>query len=410
MKQGIRCGLMAYAAMLAAVVQAQRWKAELPTVDSAGLHAIVLSPEMIGRSSAGAADVRIQDAAGNAMPYVFAVAQARTEEVGWAPFNVIRNEATSRWTIVELEKPAGEPFVEEIRLTIRNTNAMKSMRITGSDDKHNWYMLADGLLMGAWSSPGRTQQIISIPASDYRFVRLALNDSLTPPLQILAAEWRHATSIAGTWTDIDDATWAISDSAGISRIRVTCPYDATIDRIEFVVEDTGRYLRTCAIERMFETTTGRDHKRRVQTRSDRSLTFQLSSDDPALVDVPALQLDTFTIVIDNGDDRPLKIADIKLKQLRRWLLADLQPGRHYTITTGDPKRQAPQYDMVHFKDRLRSPIATLQHGPLVALATAAPEGPAIDPSRWWIWAGLVAVLGLVGFMAVRMLRETPPNN
>jgi hypothetical protein len=128
------------------------------------------------------------------------------------------------------------------------------------------------------------------------------------------------------------------------------------------------------------------------------------------VDVPALRLDTFDIVIDNGDDRTVHISDVMFLQLQRTLTAELQPGMRYRLTTGDRKKSAPEYDIVHFKDKLPEPIATIEHGPLIALAAPPQAGPSIAPSRWWIWAGLVAVLGIVGFMAVRMLREPQHPN
>lgn len=123
-----------------------------------------------------------------------------------------------------------------------------------------------------------------------------------------------------------------------------------------------------------------------------------------------MRLDTFDIVIDNGDDRPLRITSVRFLQLQRSLTAELQPGMHYTITTGDPRKSLPRHDLVHFKEKLPEPIATIVHGPLHALPAAPKNGPAIDLSRWWIWAGLVAVLGIVAVMAVRMLSEPQQQN
>lgn len=121
-------------------------------------------------------------------------------------------------------------------------------------------------------------------------------------------------------------------------------------------------------------------------------------------------MDTFNIVIHNGDDQPLKIARLEYRQRKRTLIAELQSGMRYALTTGDTKRSSPHYDLIHFKDKLPEPIATIEHGPLIALAATPEAGPSLAPSRWWIWAGLVAVLGIVGFMAVRMLREPQQPN
>ena len=121
--------------------------------------------------------------------------------------------------------------------------------------------------------------------------------------------------------------------------------------------------------------------------------------------IVALNTDASVRRLGKGDDRPLNITDVRFLQLQRTLIAELQPGMRYTITTGDPKKSAPRYDIVHFKDKLPEPIAIIEHGTLIALAATPEGGPSIAPARWWIWAGLVVVLGLVGFMAVRMLSD-----
>lgn len=399
-------------AMLAAGSLAQQWKAEVPAVEKAGVYAILLSPEMVGRSLIGAEDLRIKDQVGSEVPYIFTTTKPRSVVVDWEPFKILRNGTVDSTTVVDLEKPEGEPFIEQIRLTLRNAMALKSLRITGSDDRAEWFHIKEDMLVasGLGGHQSTAQQILTIPTSDYKYLRLTLNDNLTHPVRIVSAEWQYATSSTGTWTRIDGVKWISADSAGITRIRVTCPYPTTMERVEFVLGDTGRYLRNGAFEQLVERSTGRGQRRRISLAAERVATFRLSSDGPALVDLPTLKQDTFSIIIENGDDRPLSVRELNFQQLQRVVLAELQPGQHYTITTGDPKKQAPQYDLAHFKDQLPAPIATLNHGQLIAIPSVAHDGPAVQPSRWWIWAGLVAVLGLVGFMAVRMLREPPSNN
>lgn len=392
---------------------AQQWKAELPAVEKAGYHGILQSPEFIGRSENGDADTRLVDSSGREVPYLPLIARSRTEETEWRDFSMVRNEVIRRRTVIELAKQTKQPAVDAIQLTVRKAGLFKTVRITGSDDGARWYFLDDEeLFLGGHTGDDRTsvEQTLEIPTSDYAYYRLTINDSLTEPVQVLSARWHFRGSVPGTWATAANIRWAASDSAGHTRIRVRNPYPITVDRLRFVVTDTGMFRRPCAIEQFVEVVAGHGVKRRMWVQTDQLASFILTSDRAASTDLPGLQLDTFDIVIDNGDDRPLNITDVKFLQLQRYLIAELQPGVRYSLTTGDPKKSAPEYDIVHFKDKLPEPIATIAHGPLIALAATPEAGPSIAPSRWWIWAGLVAVLGIVGFMAVRMLREPQQPN
>lgn len=391
---------------------AQQWKAELPAVEKAGYHAILLSPEFVGRSESGVGDARLVDSSGREVPYLFGAALPRTVEVEWRDFRMVRNEVIGLRTVIELAKPIEQLSVDAIQLTIRSAGALKSVRVTGSDDGGQWYFVHDEFLaLGHGANRlTRVEQTLEIPTSDYSYYRVTINDSLTEPVQVLGARWQFRESISGTWTTADDIRWTATDSTGHTRIRVRNPYSIIVDRIQFAVADTGRFRRPCAIEQFTEVVSGHGVKRRLWVQTDQLASFVLTSSRDASADLPGLLLDTFDIVIDNGDDRPLQFTDIKFLQLQRTLIAELQPGMLYVLTTGDPKKSAPQYDIIHFKDKLPEPIATISHGPLIALAATPEMGPSIAPSRWWIWAGLVAVLGIVGFMAVRMLREPQQPN
>ena len=120
-----------------------------------------------------------------------------------------------------------------------------------------------------------------------------------------------------------------------------------------------------------------------------------------LQELPWTELD---LVIENGDDRPLRFDAIHVYQTERVLVAHLQPGMSYHLTTGDPKEHAPNYDLARFEEPL-TPIDTLTHGALTAIPQAVNAGPAFDPSQWWVWALILTLMAGMGWMAVRMLRK-----
>lgn len=407
-----RSSLIPVFALSLSPLYAQQWQAELPALEKAGVYRIALSPELIGRSQEDLGDLRLVDSMGVEVPFVLGIAQAGVSTTVSHEFAITRNAVVGKETIIELSRPPTNSVVDDIHLRIRNAEVQKYLTLTGSDDGQQWFFIKQLQLSlsGDGSDRTNTLRMVALPPSDYALYRLSINDSASAPVQVLGAEWYSSSNAQVSFVEDVSVGQVISDSATSTRIRIRHAYPITLDRLQFMIGDTGRYLRSGRLLTWVTRSSGRRSKRRTWLETENRFSFTLRSDQPSGVDVPALRLDTFDIVIENGDDRPLHISDVKFLQLQRTLTAELQLGMRYTLTTGAPKKSPPHYDLIHFKDKLPEPIATVEHGALRALPDAAKAGPAIGLAHWWIWAGLVAVLGLVGFMAVRMLREPKQQN
>lgn len=181
--------LCAAALLLAAVAHAQRpmWEAALPVVGQAGVHAVVLSPELLGRSRMDLGDLRLLDSTGREVPYLVHRPPALPVQEVFVPYTVLRNEALAGRTEVELERPANE-LMEELDIRVRPADVRKWVRVTGSDDRVHWYMVKDDHLVaqGAIGRPPYQVLTVPVPRGDHRYYRITLNDSLTPPMQVLA--------------------------------------------------------------------------------------------------------------------------------------------------------------------------------------------------------------------------------
>lgn len=399
-------------AMLAAGSLAQQWKAEVPAVEKAGVYRMDLSPQLVGFSQQELSDVRLIDQRGKEVPFMHDLSKDGLAGGEVVELAIVRNERSAKATEIQIDRPKDAVLLDNLHLRVRNAQVQKEVVVEGSDDGSNWYFVKkDAMSLDATDGRGVvTLRAFGLPATDYRHYRLLFNDSTSSPVQVTGAYWMKATEHRGRFVADETVVWAKDDSLGDTWIHVRADHQLLIDSINFIVQEPERYSRGVTVRRWETRPVGRGSKRRYVRELERQGAFDITSGTRGGVRLPSYRLDTFEMTINNGDDQPLVITGIRFLQLQRSLLAELKPGQRYTITTGDPKKRAPQYDLAHFKDQLPAPIATLNHGPLIAIPSAAHDGPAVQPSRWWIWAGLVAVLGLVGFMAVRMLRETPSND
>ena len=392
------------------LAQTSRWEAAVPLVDKAGPYRIVLTPEFVGCSRLELEDVRLTDSTGEEVPYVVDVAMRYKTKGEFHDFVITRNEVVGKRTLLELERPDAGILVDHISLRLRNAEVAKTVEITGSDDGSNWYVIKNDRLrlVHGIQFANITQEIV-LPPTDYRHYRIALNDSSSAPIRVLGAQWFSQARSYGEYSTAQGVRWTQRDSVNTTRIHISHAFMHPIDRIQFAVSDTQAFRRACEMTTWRTITSGRGRKKHSWHGTETLASFFISSEDGPTVDLPGVRATTFDLVFDNGDNRPLHFIDVRFLQLERTIMANLQPGMHYTLTTGDPMKVAPRYDMAHFRNELPEPIAKLVPEMVeMRPATPAPR-PLFDPSRWWVWALIITLILGIGLMAFRMLRTDQLN-
>ena len=111
------------------------------------------------------------------------------------------------------------------------------------------------------------------------------------------------------------------------------------------------------------------------------------------------------IKINNNDDKPLKIKNVKASQLNTYLTASLENGNDYTLRFGDEKLEAPVYDLKYFVDSIPQNLAQLAPGSVNGLKTMEDSKSTSVFNSTYIWIALGVVIIFLGFMSYRMLKE-----
>lgn len=388
--------------------QTPMWSAKLPRVERAGLHAITLDAHLLGASRADLGDIRLLDSSGAQVPYVIHEVRSPASSGVFQPYTLVRNETLPEQTIVEFERPDQEA-IERLHIWIRPLDAEKKVRITGSDDRKAWFMVKDEHLavQGARGDPPHQVLIIDLPRSDYRYFKLALNDSLTAPMRVLGVgTFGVGTSEQPRYMDAGPLSFIQKDSAGSTVLSVRNDHPMLVERLSFEVADTSGFHRNGRL-RSWETITMGNRRKRSRTWVSNDLaTFTIASDNAALIPIAPARVDTFDLVVDNGDDRPLRFTDLRGWIVQRLLMAELRPGISYLLTTGDAALNAPRYDMAHFKNELPTPMDTLVHETPTMTVRTVGEAQVFDPAKWWVWVAILGLIGGMGWMAIRMLRRS----
>ncbi|TPE43860.1 DUF3999 domain-containing protein [Pontibacter mangrovi] len=391
--------------------QQYTWQAPVATPTQSGYQSILLSPEVIGRLRPDLSDLRLYDASGQEVPYLLRAEQPAQYKRLFKNYDILsythRQGCCSELLISNPEKRK----INNISLLIGNADVRKEVKLSGSDNRKDWYVLKEHDILHAINNHESTAEakLLDFPLSDYRYFRLQLNDSASAPLNILQAGYYDTHTEAGKYTDIpvQELTRRDSAAAKSTYIRLRFAQPVYPDRLEFTISSPQLYLREGHIQmHPAEPTHRRRSKRRQQReRQQQIVPFILNSNAPAVVDLPRQKIQELTIIIRNADNRPLEIASIRPLQLNRYMVADLSPEQAYTLRFGDPKASAPTYELQYFQDSISANLPVLlTNAPEPLQKTGKQEG-STTTSKILIWLAIgIVVIGLA-LMTVRMLNE-----
>lgn len=400
--------LCAFTGVLAAfVAHAQpQWSAPIAPVERAGYYTIVLSPEVTGRSRADLADLRLLDPAGKEVAYLIEREPAVHDRWGIGLYDLIRNERIGKKTIIEMRVDSAT-VVDELLLRVRNARVSKHARITGSDDRTDWYMIQDDrLAVGEGDGTTSVLRFVDLPLSDYRYYRIQLDDSLSAPVQVLDLGHSARVRSEGRSTPIDGLSFTRTEDRSATRIALFAPSPFRADRLVFDIRSEVPFRRAARFSKRTRYTT-RERKRDVVRTTEEPLgDFTLTRTSRGRVPAPGIITDTLFITIENGNDRPLDITGIHGFQLEQRMVAKLEAGVPYTITTADPKATLPRYDIAHFHDSLPETLGTLDVPAMTVRPVTSKADHDHGPSMYWVWAAIIGVGTVIAFSAVRLLRGT----
>ncbi|MBL7851299.1 MAG: hypothetical protein JNN04_10390 [Cyclobacteriaceae bacterium] len=395
--------------VMAAHGQGLRARARIEPVTSEGFYRALLTPAISQHLEAGAINVRIIDSQGQEVPYLYSIASPRKFTTTLREYEILeRKQVSSCCTTWILSNPS-RGAINNISLVIKNAEVTKKASLLGSDDKITWYAVKQQFVIASIASQTETSEVrmVDFPLSNYLYYSLQVSDSTTAPLNILRAGYYDVSEEQGEYTPVPIARITQVDSAGQKKTYLSLTFDHRywIDRIDLSMKGQPYFLRAGTL---FERDTRTNRQGVAESFFRARENFQLSSTHITQLEIP-LHSDAFRISIDNQDNPPLEIQEVKALQLNRYVTAWLKKGENYTLEFGDETWTKPAYDLDHFKASIpvAPPLLTLD--PIQVVSAATEESNTFFSTRTYIWAAIVAVIVLLGYMSVNLLRSIGKN-
>jgi len=394
---------------IAAYTQEYKWQAQIDSTVNDGFYKIQLPAAITSKLRSDFSDIRILDAAKHEVPYIAQTEQATALTALFKEYQILSLDVSKKHSTLILQNPS-KSKMDNIQLVIKNADVDKQLRLSGSDDNKQWYVIKDNYKVSDVYSHVETSvvKIFNFPLSDYAFFKIDISDSVSPPLHILKAGYYDTHSEKAKYSENLLPVLIQKDSAEVktSFIKMIFAEPQLIDKVEFEVEGPHYFMRDCELGIMAE----RQLKNKRTAKYFSALAdFKISSNGENTASLNNFKSKELYLHISNNDNPPLKIKSVKCFQINHCLMAYLKKEERYTLVFGNEKVITPNYDLINFRDTISSP-SCLSVGKISLIKVQKKEiekaGSTFFTSNIFIWISLSLVLLILGFMSVRMIKET----
>ncbi len=396
-----------------AIAQNFKYKTKINTVETNGFYKIELSPQIIARSKYSLADLRIIAEDGTEIPYIINNEVASFYEKDFIPFPINENSSKGNTQTLIIGN-VNHQAINNLVIEMKNAYGEKKIRISGSDDKKNWYMLHQGFTFTVPGDENNTMvyKAIDFPMANYTWFSIALIDTMPLSLNILRVGNYTQKVIFGKYSTLLRTLFYQRDSSDKkSYVKILLEEPNLVDILKINVEKPEQYLRYGNLYMKYlgmDTVNGyKEITSRSYSNEYPSQSITLNSDvENAFTITDGRKIINMFLVIENKDNQPLKIESIELQQLKTYLSARLEKGKTYFLQFGDSTLEEAQYDLKYFENKIPKNIPIINH---LGIQSNHPNQHALKENknynRLFIWLALGLAGIVLAFMTTKMVKE-----
>jgi hypothetical protein len=383
--------------------QQYHYTALLDTVKATGFYHIVITPELSSYLKPDLSDLRIVNEKKQNIPFIVYIPYGE-KAIDPVLFDqkILKKENTKDKTILTIENERTQELSHFI-VKLKSAAAERTASLSGSDDNTHWFVILDSLLLhrsGEYDSASHSQRI-NFPQSNYKYFRLIINNWKKEPLNIL-----HVGSY-GIDSPFETPEFVFAnpvpafsqrDSAGYSLVTITNDRPFHINKIKLNIAGTWLYQRQAKLFTKLKPGLA------ATWNTHGHAGFTLSSDQFSGYPIPPFKSKVFYLLINNGDNPPLKITSVTTEQVKRRVIAQLEGGASYSLLLDNPQATAQDYDLEHFRDRIpENTVITVKK------ITALPQMENLAPKKHvpnrWIWPAIILIVLLLALLAWKLTTD-----
>ena len=155
-----------------------KWKSKIDDVKKSGFHNILLSPSLNSKLNYEFSDIRIYDNENSEIPYLLRTEVAVVYKQLFKEYKIVSKKSVKGSTQVIIKNQL-KSKVNNVNIVIKNSNVQKKVKLFGSDDQKNWFVIKDDYLFYSIYSDEETSeiQLMDFPLSDYAYFKIEVDDT-----------------------------------------------------------------------------------------------------------------------------------------------------------------------------------------------------------------------------------------
>jgi Protein of unknown function (DUF3999) len=387
-------------------VQAQEnefaYKRKIERVTIEDWYAIALPPDAFIHAENDFRDLRILDLKTSdtlEVPYLLDILDTEVSKHEVVLSTVNQSKKGNEYYITFLNSGYKVNYLE---LAFAESNYFGTVKVEGSNDRKQWFDLAtDEKIFSVQNAREQyASTLINFPLTDYNYLRLTIASA--DKLTFSSAAFRLDEIKPGSFENIP-SRFSISTDKKSKRtiIDVALDHYQPVSNVTLEIDRKNDFYRQMTVETLVDSVkTERGWIRNYQTVSGTLIT----SFKPNQFSIPFTITNRLRIMIENYDNPPLEISAVKLNGAKVQLRAKLKSDQSY-LFYGNPSQYKPTYDIEHFKEKIPIQVTAATLGAEERIGKTPTTINAIFENKAWLWGILIAVIGLLGFFTLRMMKS-----
>jgi hypothetical protein len=382
---------------------------KLEKINQENFYSIPLPPEITAHCKSGLNDIRLYTFNENdttEIPYILEKHGDKTEElpISFELINDVTNLKCCSFVTLKMNE---KKIINKITLDVLENNFDKILKIEGSNDNKEWFLIKDHLRITGFVNAENDFRSTSInfPSSEFTYFRVAFDDDASNRVTITKAYAFENRILKGNYNNLPVKDKKQSDN---KKEKTS----------EFIIELADNYFIDHIV---LKSKTGNDFYRNINIFSSAG-TFHtpkgdeeawqmvssgiITSNEENVFSLNDIQSKKLKLEVINYDNEPISLEEISVFSEKITLTSRLPLTQVY-LFYGKENTEAPVYDLVHFKNKIPLTISFVALGNEEIRTIASMNNPTepMIKNKLWLWLMMGVIILLIGYFALNMLKK-----
>ncbi len=224
------------------------YKAKVDAVSTTGFYKIQLTPAFLARAGASLNDLRIFDNDGKETPYLLKEDATSQSENKFHAYEILSTQNEGNWQGIVVRNET-KNLIDKLIFEMKNAEAERSVRISGSNDNVKWFVVRDSFNFAAYGDESISTQykIITFPSVDYEYYKIEIKNKGNSPLNMLKVGYDNVSYQTPAYQLIDGISYTRKDSDKKTYLYITCTPANKIHKLQFNVNSPELFHRQALI-------------------------------------------------------------------------------------------------------------------------------------------------------------------